>query len=366
MSFKIRPDFDDVSEMKNLLVDEQRWLFDKMIPFGNVSMVSGPGGVGKSTFTRALALSAITGRNIFRSFVFDPWLLEFENDEEYDIDDDCSDEAKDVIMLSAEDDAGTVLRSMKAIADLHRVPTVQFDEAIRNRLHLISGKSAPFLRRCGDGDWDWSESFHQLYDVAEEYPHFIIVDPLRRFFAGPENDNQHAGQFMETCVSLARDTDSTVLLVHHSDKKTGQPRGASAFRDESRAGFTMGSNKLGEVTLTHDKHNLGPKHDPVELVFDGASLREKGVDVGTGASSAVQWFSTHPEVAMSLGGLAQGKGAAAQELLTFMKEHHPDTDKKDVCQFVKSALSSGVLVEASIKGRNGKTAKILKVKDVST
>lgn len=356
MTTKRDPIFCDPTCWGSYIEEKQEWLFHNTIPAGHVSMLSGQGGIGKSTLSRILALSAMTYRTLLPAFPISSYAGYSSG----------HDRRRRVIMLSGEDDDGAIFRSMIAIADMYKITEDELSDAIGDRLFLRAGCSDHFLERDEWGDWCNTDVLNKISETAEDGDALIIVDPLRRFYGGPENDNQHAGRFMEACVALVRDTGNTVLLVHHSDKKTGQPRGASAFRDESRAGFILESKKPGEVTLTHDKHNLGPKHDPVELVFDGACLRERGFDGGASTSSAVLWFSEHPGVTMTLGGLEQGKGAAAQELLAYMAKCHPDTAKKDVCLSVKAALSSGLLVEAPIKGRNGKISKTLRVKEMLT
>ncbi len=359
--------FFDTHNWEEKVDESQEWLFRDAIPEGSVSMIYGPGGVGKSTFTRVLALSVMTYRRLIPSFTpkyhnFRPaddeelarqWKVMTEND--------C---VKDVILLSAEDDAGVVMRSMKAIAELYKIPKIHFDGAIREKLHLIAGRSERFLEPFGEGDWDWSDFFSEIYKTAKKLPGspLIIIDPLQRFYLETETDNNHATRFMVACGKLAKNTLSTVILVHHPDKKTGQPRGATAFRNEVRSAWSMEATGRGSVKLVHNKCNVGPEQQPFELVLDGPALREKSLPSIEVGASVARWVTDHPDSALTMGGLKMGTGGAAKELLAHLKVSYPDLEKMDAYRSIEEALASGLLVEGSVKGRNGKTTKPLKVK----
>lgn len=92
-----------------------------------------------------------------------------------------------------------------------------------------------WVSRSGD-DLDQPEGLRRVYEAISALPHrpdIIVVDTLHRFMAGDENSAQDARAMLESCATLQRDFQSSVILVHHtgvSDEAQHRARGSSAWR----------------------------------------------------------------------------------------------------------------------------------------
>jgi len=123
--------------------------------------------------------------------------------------------------------------------------------------------------------------------IRSENYRFIIIDTLRLTHDGDENDNGFMTQILRYFNQLARQTKSSILLLHHenkggsgdSDAGAGSVRGASAIVDNSRyvarmqtmtpdegkkRGYTDDERRFW-VRVSLEKTNYGPPQEAVWL-----------------------------------------------------------------------------------------------------
>jgi predicted transcriptional regulator len=71
------------------------------------------------------------------------------------------------------------------------------------------------------------------YTMSDEPPALIIFDTLSRCFnGGNENETQDMQTFVNACDQIRRKYNSTVLVVHHTSRAGGAPRGSIVLPDD--------------------------------------------------------------------------------------------------------------------------------------
>lgn len=164
-----------------------QWLVKGYFPMGAVSVVAGPGGVGKGVFMADVAAAVTTGR---------PTML-FPN---------AAVIQGNVLVLTSEDDPGMSLapRMIAAGADTRRVfyvtPSWYWQQ---KKKKLVIGAS--------------------LFELIDELrPALVIIDPLRSFLEGNAAAN---GDVMRGALDMLQEKASTdqfsVVIVSHMVKKAG-------------------------------------------------------------------------------------------------------------------------------------------------
>ncbi|QSZ43144.1 AAA family ATPase (plasmid) [Sulfurimonas aquatica] len=229
------------------------------IPVRTVSLVTAPGGTGKSWFVLQLAVRAIQEGKIKKAFL---WL---------------SEDPKEISKNRFNKVFDKVLRltdqSVKTKIDISDSPTIQFLYDDQRRVEV-------------------SPLFSHFKAKLQEYD-LIILDPLIAFYGTDENNNSSARRFMQLFTDWANKESKTIIFIHHSTKNTTQSRGASAFVDAVRTVYELdkvrdsdGKEKEShkrEVKLTKDNYGIGSilgsfsvQRDlfPVKIKYEETSYKE--------------------------------------------------------------------------------------------
>ena len=120
-------------------------------------------------------------------------------------------------------------------------------------------------------------------------PRLIVIDTLARCFAGgDENSTEDMSEFVAACSRLQADTESAVVVVHHSGKSpAARERGSSALRGAADSMISVAqASKI--ISIKVDKQKDGELAKEVRLrlqtsVVDTDPRRE-------GRSRPVSWF----------------------------------------------------------------------------
>ena len=203
------------------------------IPIRTVSLVTAPGGTGKSWFVLQLAIRAIKEGKIKKAFL---WLSE----DPKEISKNRFNKVFDKV-LKEED------TSIKSKIDISDSPTIQFLYDDQRRVEV-----SPLLSHF--------KAKLQEYDL-------IILDPLIAFYGTDENNNSSARRFMQLFTEWANKENKTIIFIHHSTKNSTQSRGASAFVDAVRTVYELdkirdsdGKEKESHkrlIKLTKDNYGVG-------------------------------------------------------------------------------------------------------------
>jgi replicative DNA helicase len=191
------------------------------IPVRTVSLVTAPGGTGKSWFVQQLAIRAIQEGKINKAFL---WLSE----DPKEISKNRFNKVYDKVLKLTDE-------SIKSKIDISDSPTIQFlyDE---QRKVEVSPLFSHFKAKL------------QNYDL-------IILDPLIAFYGTDENNNSSARRFMQLFTDWANKENKIIIFIHHSTKNTTQSRGASAFVDAVRTVYEIDKirDKDGKEEDTHKR-----------------------------------------------------------------------------------------------------------------
>ena len=208
----------------------KRWL---PVPVRTVSLVTAPGGTGKSWFVLQLAIRAIQEQKVQKAFL---WLSEDPKEISKNRFNKIFDK---VVKLQDE--------TIKSKIDISDSPTIQFLYDDQRKVEI-------------------SPLFSHFKAKLQEYD-LIILDPLIAFYGTDENNNSSARRFMQLFTDWANKENKTIIFIHHSTKNTTQSRGASAFVDAVRTVYEIDRLKDKEgnvkesnkrvIKLTKDNYGIG-------------------------------------------------------------------------------------------------------------
>lgn len=234
------------------------WLFGHWILRDEVSFVVAPGGLGKSTFLAATALSLVTGKNFLGKEVLNG--------------------PTRVWIWNLEDSIAMMTRSIQATAKIHGI----HPSDLGDRLFLDSARDGSPLctaTRTRDGLQLRSPVHEALVTALRERKiDVLIVDPFVSSHEANENDNGEIDKVAKQWCRVAQEANCAVILCHHTSKagsaevNTMSARGAVAMTAAARIVLVLNpmiaddARRLGVdenerwrlVRVTMDKSNRAP------------------------------------------------------------------------------------------------------------
>jgi len=276
-----------------------QWLVKGYFPMGAVSVVAGPGGVGKGVFMADVAAAVTTGR---------PTML-FP---------DAAVTQGNVLVLTSEDDPGMSLapRLIAAGADTRRVFYVTPSWYWRQKKKkLIIGAS--------------------LFELIDELrPALVIIDPLRSFLEGNAAAN---GDVMRGALDMLQEKASadqfSVVIVSHMVKKAGDDArmllaGSGELWNAARSVTILGRLPKDEsVTyVTQEKLNVGTKARSILFRTQTVSVKNKaGAEVETARAVLAATTEKHYKELMADKPmpLEPSQQDAKESIMALLKEQGP-------------------------------------------
>ena len=205
------------------------------IPKNTLTMISAPGGTGKSFLSIQLAIR-IVAENLSHRILL--WLSE---DPLY-YTKDRVDKIFEHIVPHLQDKKEQILNNIDIIGAEQQ--TIYFNELNQKQ-----------LKELGD-------------ELVTNY-NVIVIDPLIAFYAGEENSNSEARAFMNILNRIAQDRLLSIVLIHHHNKNGdgAKTRGASAFVDAVRLLYTLN-------TIKTDDKEIHPTKRLIKIVKDNWGVRQ--------------------------------------------------------------------------------------------
>lgn len=176
-------------------VPPRRWVVDGWIPEGEVHMLSGDGGVGKSLLAQQLMTCAAVGRN---------WL-------------GMTTRPCRAVGIFCEDRDEELHRRQDGI---NRHLDIDFS-ALENMQWICRKGEDNELMQYPNG-WDKGspvQFFQQIHNFCQDFgAELIVLDSLHDLFSGNENDRQQTRQFVNLLAGLASDHHGAVVLCAHPSR----------------------------------------------------------------------------------------------------------------------------------------------------
>jgi archaellum biogenesis ATPase FlaH/DNA-binding transcriptional ArsR family regulator len=228
---------------------EVHWLIDGYIPKGQITLLAGDGGEGKTAVWCNLVAGITTGKRT---------ILDCDNP--FDAD------AENVLFFSSEDSVPKVLkkRLRNAGADENRIKFIDMADAYFSKIKFNSVELEEI--------------------IEEERPSLVVFDPLQSFIpADVQMGSRNAmRQTIAPLVVMGEKYGTTFLIVMHTNKKTnafGRTRCADSADvwDQARAVLIAGSTgEPGEHYLSLEKSNYGGDKPTILYRIDNGCVEYQG------------------------------------------------------------------------------------------
>jgi hypothetical protein len=225
-----------------------RWLVDQLICRGDIHLLLGEPGIGKSWLTMALCLGVINGTDWLGHEVTEP---------------------------------GRVL-----YIDEENPPDLIFDRLRRLGLTPEGARNLRYLNNEGillDRHAD------ELLDEALEFaPSLIVLDSLTRFHTGDEDKAGTMATLYNTALKpLARETGAAVVVLHHAGKTESnssyrRSRGSGEIIANADAGFDVRQSGINLMTIAQFKSRRKMAGDVLHVAI--TDMPEGGVTLIGGAN----------------------------------------------------------------------------------
>lgn len=200
------------------------------LPLGSVGVIIGSGGVGKSMLILHIAHAVATGRDDLGGCLLG----------------NSSRDVGRVVYLAGEDAADIIHHRVHAFAQ--HIPADRRDAVVAKLAENVDivplvGTAPSLLDASGDLNADAVACVREAARGAR----LLVIDPLRQFHAGDENDNGAVTTVIKALAQIAHEKRCAIVIIHHvskagakDDPDAGMSRGASAITDNARWVLAVG------------------------------------------------------------------------------------------------------------------------------
>lgn len=228
------------------------WVIDTFACRGRITMLAGPGGVAKSTYSILTAVALAAGRSDICGFPIAKPMR--------------------VAIWNQEDDLDEMQRRIAAVMKKFDVKWDDLkDDKNKPMLCVNSGVDSPFYlgRRTPDGLIVPGKDIANAVEAIKELDvALLILDPLIEMHEAPENDNALMRQVMSNARNIAVQGNCAVMIATHTKKP---PQASSdGFAGEMDAARGA-SSQFGVVRIGETLFSASPK-DAKEWRFEGSHL----------------------------------------------------------------------------------------------
>ena len=250
----------------------RNWLLDGWLLVGDVTLLTGEGGVGKSRLALQIAAAVASGGGEGNRWI-------------------AGDDAPQlggsgpVIYASWEDDLHEQARRLAEISNKTAAPWVTMDGLDQLRLADMSERGPLWGAAGGQhqstvgGILPAGERLQELADEID--PVLVVLDPLAACFSGNENDRAAVRPFLTSCKSWAHSRGLAVLILAHPPKSGAAVSGSTDWQAAPRSVWTLGKEQRADgvskrgpdnrpkfCKLAAHKLNYDKNPEPLELDFE--------------------------------------------------------------------------------------------------
>ena len=233
------------------------FVWDGYLPRGVVSMLAAHGGTGKSTIALMLCVATALGRPLFGLDTVQ-----------------CN-----ALFVSLEDSASVVRHRLANICEKWDINPASLD----TKLTIVDGTDDPELftadnRAAGVKTRTYFE-MNQLVKSGEVG--LVVVDNASDAYGGDEIQRRQVRAFIRSLMEVAKPINCALLLLAHVDKATSRaPKpenaegysGSTAWHNSVRSRLLMKRHESGNLTIEHQKSNLGRCNEPMTLTWGDGEL----------------------------------------------------------------------------------------------
>jgi len=247
------------------------YVWEGRIPVGKVTVLAGPGGVGKSTVVAGLAVSRAIGT--LPAAALGNQVPKFLG---------ARVEPGPTVFVVLEDSAEDYFRRARAY-----IPGPGFHDAVASNVTVLDLTSRGY-RIVVPAGRDYQVDEGAVDSIAQQIPRgrhpCLVVLETASLFGGDESNAANA-MLIAACARLARVTGAAIVLIAHVSKAQAKEgpsgnqhaaRGGAAITDNSRSGLLLSFDprRPDRIVLQCVKHNDGPRPPDIDLV---RVVNERGV-----------------------------------------------------------------------------------------
>ena len=238
----------DLSVVHSSELPELSFILNPLMPRGEVTLLGGHGGIGKSMLALIWAAHAAAGR---------PWA-------EYVIDVPLK-----VVFLSLEDDRKIVLIRLRHIIELYYLPESMLENL---RIYDCSGACAALMIES-HGSTRALEATHLLKEAQDAAANadLVVIDNASEAFDGNENVRRQVRTFIRALQDIGKKNNAAVLLLAHIDKaaatrgsNANSYSGSTAWNNSARSRLAL-IEEDGNIQLRHEKSNHACRAESIRL-----------------------------------------------------------------------------------------------------
>jgi len=246
----------DLCEFENATLPPPRFMVDRIVPAGVVTLLGGHGGAGKSILALSIAAHFAAGQSVFGLPVA----------------------GGPALYVSLEDAQDWMLHRLRKVVDTFGLNA----RAVTSNLRIADGTAAGALMR-EDGRWGASltetAAMRELRELVGDAS-LIFIDNASDAFDGNENARGQVRTFMRTLANLGRE-DAAVVLIAHIDKNAARYgasgnsySGSSAWHNSARSRLALTPAKHGSdaVELRHEKSSRTAPIPPMRLAWSAGGV----------------------------------------------------------------------------------------------
>ena len=346
----------DVSEVMVTLPEKPRFVIDPWLPRRHPTLLGGHGGMGKSNIALVLAAHVATGDTFAGMRV----------------------EQGKALFVSLEDEGSLVKYRLRRIIEEYDLN----EFVVLENLELLDGTEgyAALMATKGDGQnapTELTAAYHQIREHAKGKA-LVVIDNASDAFDANENVRRLVRSFIRSLGAIARENDSSVMLLAHIDKSAARNgssgnsySGSTAWHNSSRSRLALLDNN-GQRVIEHEKLNVGKKAPPLPITITNEGVPIPMIQLG-GANDftegqdkrdLVKTFLAAEQAGLTIPARVTPGNGSAMSALAVLEEYPAKYEasshgRKQASKLLTAMKREGMLIEEEYRNKYRQECKKL-------